>query len=64
MKTVIQENEAYKLFAEIRPCINPDNLVELRFMSKYEGAKNPEELQTKFSLVLTPEERQRLKDFL
>lgn len=64
MKTVIQENEAYKLFAEIRPCINPDNLVELRFMSKYEGAKNPEELQTKFTLVLTPEERQRLKDFL
>ena len=64
MKTVIQENEAYKMFAEIRPCINPDNLVELRFMSKYEGAKNPDELQTKFTLVLTPEERQRLKDFL
>lgn len=64
MKTVVQENEAYKLFAEIRPCINPDNLVELRFMSKYEGAKNPNELQTKFTLVLTPEERKRLKDFL
>jgi len=64
MKTVIQENEAYKLFAEIRPCINPDHLVELRFMSKYEGAKNPDELQTKFTLVLTPEERKRLKDFL
>ena len=64
MKTVIQENEAYKMFAEIRPCINPDNLVELRFMSKYEGAKNPDELQTRFTLVLTPEERQRLKDFL
>lgn len=64
MKTVIQENEAYKMFAEIRPCINPDNLVELRFMSKYEGAKNPDELQTRFTIVLTPEERQRLKDFL
>ena len=64
MKTVIQENEAYKMFAEIRPCINPDNLVELRFMSKYEGAKNPDELQVKLSLILTPEERQRLKDFL
>ena len=64
MKTVIQENEAYKVFAEIRPCINPDNLVELRFLSKYEGARNADELQVKFSLVLTPEERQRLKDFL
>lgn len=64
MKTVIQDNEAYKMFAEIRPCINPHNLVELRFMSKYEGAKNPDELQTRFALVLTPEERKRLKDFL
>ena len=64
MKTAIQENDAYKLFAEIRPCVNPSNLVELRFLSKYEGAKNPDEMQVKFSLVLTPEERQRLKDFL
>ena len=64
MKTVIQENDVYQVIAEIRPCINPDNLVELRFLSKYEGARNPDEFQVKYSLILTPEERKRLKDFL
>ena len=64
MKTVIQENEVYQTLVEVRPCVNPDNLVELRFLSKYEGARNSDEFQIKYSLILTPEERQRLKDFL
>jgi len=64
MKTIIQQTNGYQLIAEIRPCINPSNLVELRFLSKMDNVKNPDECQVKYSLILTPEDRQRLKEFL
>lgn len=64
MKTLIQESGVYKLYAEFRNCENPNNLVELRLLSQWDAARNPDELHVKLSLILTPEERKRLKDFL
>lgn len=57
MKTLIQENGGCPLYVEIRPAIR-DNLVELRLL---EQAHNSDELLVKLRLVLTPEQRQRLK---
>ena len=58
MKTLIQENGGAPLFAEIRPVLRPSDLVELRLL---EQSNYSEELLVKLSIILTPEERQRLK---
>jgi hypothetical protein len=64
MKTLIQSNGGYTVYAEIREAISPKGLVELRVLTQWDNAKDPEDVQVKFSMMLTPEDRQRLKDFL
>lgn len=61
MKTLIQENGGCPLFAEIREAIRPAGLVELRLL---EQSNSSDELLVKLSIILTPEERQRLKEVL
>jgi hypothetical protein len=52
------------VYAELREAISPKGLVELRVLTQWDNAKDPEDVQVKFSMMLTPEDRQRLKDFL
>jgi hypothetical protein len=61
MKTLIQENGGAPLFAEIRPVLRPADLVELRLL---EQSNYSDELLVKLRIVLTPEERKRLKELL
>lgn len=64
MKKLISNNGGFKTFAEIRNCINPDNLVQLRFFTEYEAARHPEEPRILCEMMLTPDERAALKEFL
>jgi hypothetical protein len=57
MKTLIQENGGCPLYVEFCPAVR-DNLVEMRLL---EQAQDSDELLVKLRLVLTPEQRQRLK---
>lgn len=42
----------YQLWAEITPCQNPRNTVELKFSSTWSGAKNAEEPQVRGRYLL------------
>ena len=65
MKTLISNNGGYKLIVEVTdPIKHTDGDVQIRFLTQYEDAKNPDELHVKFGAVLTKEQRQTLKDIL
>lgn len=64
MKTLISDTEGYRVIAEILEVQRPDNLVQLRFLTQWTDAKDPAGFQKKFELLLTPEQRQRLKEIL
>lgn len=61
MRTLIQENGGCPIYADIREAIRPAGLVELRLL---EQSSVSNELLVKLSIILTPEERLRLKDIL
>lgn len=64
MKTMISDTNGYRVIAEIREVQNPDNLVQLRFLTQWTDAKDPLALQKRFEMFLTPEQRQTLKEML
>lgn len=64
MKTLISDDNGYKTYLEIRPCINPAELVEMRILTQWDNAKDPDAFQVKVSLILTPDARQKLKESL
>lgn len=64
MKTLISENGAYKLYAEIVEPVRDMGKVQLKFTSQWTDAKNPNEFQTKFEAILSKEELGRLRDLL
>lgn len=64
MKALISDTDGYRVIAELREVQNPDNLIQLRFLTQWDHAKSPRGEQVKFELLLTPEQRQRLKSIL
>ena len=54
----------YKLFVELIKPISSIGKSHLKFSSQWDDAKDANEFQTKFTAELSPEELQRLKDFL
>lgn len=46
------------------PIKHTDGDVQIRFLTQYDDAKNPDELHVKFEAVLTKEQQQKLKDIL
>lgn len=64
MKTLISENGAYKVYAEISNYSRSEGNSNLKFFTVWEDAKDPTGEQVKFQMILSPEERQRLKEIL
>jgi len=64
MKKLVVENDGFRLFAELNDYLRSNGNLELKFSTQWLDAKNPEEFQTKFRLILTPEQRKILKDLL
>jgi len=64
MKNLVIDNGTYKVFAEVNEYLRSNGNVELKFSSLWEDAKNSDEFQTKFRLILTPDQRKILKDLL
>jgi hypothetical protein len=60
MKTMISENGGYQVFAELRECSTPKGLYQLRFLSKWADAKNPNDEQVLTELMLTEESIDKL----
>ena len=61
MKTLISNNNGYKVYAEIRDA-NPVHSVDyqLRFLSTLDSALNPDEEHNIAEFILSPEELQNL----
>jgi len=64
MKTLISANQAYSVFAEIITPVAPENLVQLKFSTKFADAKNPDEYHDKFSMMLSLQELRGLESML
>lgn len=64
MKKLISNNGGWKTYAEIRECVTPPDLVQLRVLTQWEQGKNPDDLRVVCDIFLNPTERQALKDFL
>ena len=64
MKTVIQENRAYKLHAEVTDIMAPENFKHIKFTSTFEGSRIPSEERRVFELTLSPGDYKHLVEFL
>lgn len=64
MKKLVLQNGGYKVFAEVNEYLRSNGNVELKFTTQYDDAKNPEALQTRFRLILSPDQRKTLKELL
>lgn len=64
MKTLISDNNGYKIFAQVTKLSQPDNLTQVRFSTQWDNAKNPEEFQVKCEMFLDNEALARLKAVL
>jgi hypothetical protein len=64
MDTLINNNKGFKTFVKINDVFKPEGYSEVEFFTVYESAKYPEGKQTKYRVVLSAEERQKLKDCL
>lgn len=53
---------AYSLWVEVIP--TTDNNVSFQFQTAWSGAKDPNELQNKFQMILSPDEIDRLIEVL
>ena len=62
----IQESHGshYQLWAELIPCQQPDDHVELRFASVWTGAKDPDHEQTRARFLLSPSALTNLRQLL
>ncbi len=58
MKVVIQENRAYRLYAEITDILAPKGHKYLKLTSTYEGSRIPNEERKVFEGTFTPDELQ------
>lgn len=65
MKKLISNSGGYQLFVELKPIPAMKNKQhELRFTTKYEHAKDPDDEQLKFQLILDDEAIANLKDII
>ena len=64
MKTLIQENSAYKLYAEITIPLAPKNIKHLKLTSTFTGSRIPNEERKVFEAFLNQEEYDNLANFL
>lgn len=64
MKTMLQENGGYKLFAETRVLDVSQGLIQLTFSSSYDGAKNPHAERKIYEFFLNKESVDKLKALL
>lgn len=65
MKTLISNNGGYKLFAELKEIpLSKDHEHELRFTTVYEDAKDPNDEQVKFQIILDEEALSNLTDLI
>jgi hypothetical protein len=60
MKTMISENGGYQVFVEVRECLTPSWLSQVRFLSKWADAKNPDDEQVMMEMMLTAAEIDKL----
>ena len=64
MKTLISDNGGYQVYAELRDYARSNGNRQLRFITVWDNAKDPEGEQVKFEMILTPEQRKLLKEVL
>lgn len=64
MKTQISDSGDYKVFVEVNEYLRSNGNVHVKFLTKWEKAKNPEEEQTKFQMILSPQELENLRSLL
>jgi len=64
MKTLINDNKGYKTFVKTSEVLKPEGHIELEFLTVWDNSKYPEGEQTKYRIVLNPEELDRLKETL
>lgn len=64
MKTLISDTNGYQLYVETRDYLKSNGNKQLRFITVWDDAKDPTGEQVKFEMILTPEQRQKLKEVL
>lgn len=61
---VEQSGSEYELWAELTPCVTPEDYTMLRIYSLYSGAKNPKQSWERAKILLSPESLSNLKSLL
>ena len=55
MKKLISETDGYRVFADLSAVPDPNGYFMLKVSSQWDNAKNPEEEQTRFTALLSPD---------
>jgi hypothetical protein len=64
MKTLINDNNGYKTYVKTQKVLKPEGYIQIEFTTVWENAKYPEGEQTKYRIVLSPDDIEKLKKSL
>jgi hypothetical protein len=64
MQKQISENSGYRVFVEVINGDYPKGTKHIRFLTTYDNSKNPNDAQVKFSMALTEQQLEELKNCL
>jgi len=64
MKHLLCDNGGYEMYVELSDYLRSNGNLVLKFTSKYQDSKNPDDEQVRFQIILTEEQRKVLKSIL
>jgi hypothetical protein len=63
-RKIISDNEGFKTIVELSEISRPSNHVQLKFLTEWDGAKRDGSEQVQYTMILSSEQRQMLKELL
>ena len=63
-RKIISDNEGFKTIVELSEISKPSNHVQIKFLTEWDHARRDGSEQVQYTLILSPEQQQVLKELL
>lgn len=63
-RKIISDNQGFKIIVELTEVFKPKDHVQIKFLTEWDHAKRDGSEQVQYTMTLSPEQRQMLKELL
>jgi hypothetical protein len=63
-RKIISDNQGFKIIVELTDVLKPSNHVQIKFLTEWDNARRDGSEQVQYSMTLSSEQRQLLKELL